>query len=144
MSGVAPRIHHEFWRPPAAPDDAASVAMNPADLTHVCAGCRTEFMLGAKYCYACGKARQVNVVNDHGWIRYFEFHNIKDALGLPTPSLIAFLLGIGCFLAAISLGMIYTVRNFADFQALQLWRMEWLLGAVASFVAGMLLKGTRT
>jgi len=55
-------------------------------------------------------------------------NNIKEALGLPTPSLIAFLLGIGCFLAAISLGMIYTVKNFADFQALQLWRLQWLLG----------------
>jgi len=27
-----------------------------------------------------------------------------------------------------------------DWQAVQLWRIEWLLGAVAAFVAGCLLK----
>ncbi|HTR66392.1 MAG TPA: hypothetical protein VMH85_11500 [Terriglobales bacterium] len=99
-------------------------------------------MPGAHYCYVCGKGRQSNLVSDHGWIRYFEFQNIKEALALPTPSLIAFLIGIGCLLAAVSLGMIYTVKNFSDFQAVQFWRMQWLLGAVAAFVAGILLRGT--
>jgi len=27
-----------------------------------------------------------------------------------------------------------------DFQAVQYWRMEWLLGGVAAFIAGILLK----
>jgi hypothetical protein len=27
-----------------------------------------------------------------------------------------------------------------DWQAVQLWRIEWLLGATASFLAGILLK----
>ena len=97
-------------------------------------------MVGARYCYVCGAAREADLVSDHGWVRYFEFHNIQRYLGLPTPSLIAFLVGLGCVMAAISLGMIYTVKNFTDFQAVQFWRMQWLLGAVAAFVAGVLLK----
>ena len=40
------------------------------------------------------------------------------------------------------MGFIYSVQNFADFQAIQFWRMQWLLGAVAAFVAGILLKRT--
>jgi len=140
MSGAAPRIQQEFWRPPAVQETAAAQAGSVS--SHVCSGCGTEFMLGAHYCYVCGTARAMNPVTDHGWVRYLEFHNIKDALGLPMPSLIAFLAGIGCLLAALFLGMVYTIKNFSDFQAVQLWRMQWLLGAVAAFVAGILLKGT--
>jgi hypothetical protein len=140
MSGAAPRIHQEFWRPPAAQETGAAPGGTVS--AHVCSGCGTEFMLGAHYCYVCGTARAVNPVADHGWVRYLEFHNIKEALGLPMPSLIAFLVGIGCLLAALFLGVVYTIRNLSDFQAVQLWRMQWLLGAVAAFVAGILLKAS--
>ena len=30
--------------------------------------------------------------------------------------------------------------DLAEFQAVQMWRIEWLLAATASFVAGILLK----
>ena len=33
-----------------------------------------------------------------------------------------------------------TASNLAEFQAIQMWRIEWLLAATASFVAGILLK----
>jgi hypothetical protein len=138
MSGLAPRIHQEFWRPPVANEVAAAPVGSIS--SHVCSGCGTEFMLGAHYCYVCGTAREVNPVSDHGWVRYLEFHNIKEAFGLPMPSLVAFLAGIGCVLAALFLGVVYTIRNAADFQAVQLWRMQWLLAAIAAFVAGILLK----
>jgi uncharacterized Tic20 family protein len=59
-------------------------------------------------------------------------------------SLVAFLMGVGCLVAAITVGLIYSVQSFADFQAVQLWRMEWLLAAVAAFVAGLLLKRPAT
>jgi hypothetical protein len=57
-------------------------------------------------------------------------------------SLVAFFVGAGCLLAAMVVGWVYTVQNFADFQAIQLWRMEWLLAAVAVFVAGILLRSS--
>ena len=43
-------------------------------------------------------------------------------------------------MAGIAVSMIYSVQTFNDFHALQLYRMQWLLGAIAAFVAGMLLK----
>jgi cytosine/uracil/thiamine/allantoin permease len=54
--------------------------------------------------------------------------------------MIAFLVGLGCILAATLVGTLYTVETTLDFQAIQLWRIEWLAGAVAAFVAGILLK----
>ncbi|MGA9898181.1 MAG: hypothetical protein WBQ09_08775 [Terriglobales bacterium] len=69
-----------------------------------------------------------------------EFQSIKDWLGLSLASLIAFFAGLGCILAAVAVGLIYSVQSLADFQAIQLWRLEWLLAALVAFVAGILLK----
>jgi len=55
-------------------------------------------------------------------------------------ALVAFFAGLGCLLAAITVGFIYSVQSLADFQAIQLWRLEWLLAALVAFVAGILLK----
>ena len=47
---------------------------------------------------------------------------------------------MGCILGAIAVGLIYSVQSLADFQAIQLWRLEWLLAALVAFAAGILLK----
>jgi hypothetical protein len=146
MSEVIHDAQHEFWRPPAiAQSEMAAPAAGPA-LVEACGECGTEFMVGARYCYVCGAARQPRPgsVNTQGWTHYLEFHYIQRAIGLPIASLIAFLLGLGCLLASIAVGFIYAVQNFADFQAIQFWRMQWLLAAIAAFLAGILLKQTRS
>jgi cytosine/uracil/thiamine/allantoin permease len=53
---------------------------------------------------------------------------------------VAFLIGVACLLAALMVGVIYNIQNFGDFQAVQFWRVQWLLGAVAAFAGGILLK----
>jgi len=75
-----------------------------------------------------------------GWLRYLHFHEIKRLVGLPTGALIAFILGLGCVAGAIGVSLFYKASNLAEFQAIQMWRVEWLLAATASFVAGILLK----
>jgi hypothetical protein len=74
------------------------------------------------------------------FLKTLEFQSIKDWLGLSLASLIAFFAGLGCILAAVAVGLIYSVQSLADFQAIQLWRLEWLLAALVAFVAGILLK----
>ena len=74
------------------------------------------------------------------WLRYLHFHEIKRWVGLPTAALIAFMVGLGCVIGAVSVGLFYKASNLAEFQAIQMWRIEWLLAATASFVAGILLK----
>ena len=73
------------------------------------------------------------------WLHYLHFHEIKRWIGLPTASLIAFILGLGCVAGALLVGLL-TAKTLIDWQAIQYYRAEWLLAATASFVAGILLK----
>ncbi len=135
MADVVHDAQHEFWRPPVAATEATT------GLVEVCDGCATEFMVGSLFCHVCGAAREARPSATAHWTLYLEFHNIKRALGLSTASLVAFLVGMVCLImAGIAVGMIYSVQTFNDFQAVQLYRMQWLLGAIAAFAAGMLLK----
>jgi len=74
------------------------------------------------------------------WLRYLHFHEIKRWVGLPTAALVAFIIGLGCVAGALGVSLFYHASNLAEFQAIQMWRIEWLLAATASFVAGILLK----
>ncbi|HTZ97681.1 MAG TPA: hypothetical protein VMB18_14865 [Terriglobales bacterium] len=145
-----PEVFHEspqgFWRPPAIHPETAVAALPAA----TCPGCSSEFLAGSQFCHVCGTSRGPKTSPvEHGWRRVvetlrfleaLEFHSVKEWFGLSTASLAAFLLGVGCVFAALTVGLLYSVQNFADFQAIQLWRIEWLLAAVAAFVAGILLK----
>jgi hypothetical protein len=138
MADVVHDAQHEFWRPPVAPAEAARQG-----LAEVCDGCAAEFMVGSLFCHVCGASREAHPSASAHWALYLQFHNIKRALGLSTASLIAFVVGIACLImAAIAVGVMYNVQTFNDFQAVQLYRMQWLLGAIAAFAAGMLLKKT--
>jgi len=74
------------------------------------------------------------------WMQYLHFHEIKRRIGLPTASLVAFMIGLGCIVGALGVSIFYRASNLAEFQAIQMWRIEWLLAATVSFVAGILLK----
>jgi hypothetical protein len=74
------------------------------------------------------------------WLHYLHFHEIKRWVGLSTAALIAFMIGLGCVAGAIGVSFFYRASNLVEFQAIQMWRIEWLLAATASFVAGILLK----
>jgi len=73
------------------------------------------------------------------WLHYLHFHEIKSRIGLSTGPLIAFAIGLGCVAGALLVSLL-TAKTFVDWQAIQLYRVEWLLAATASFVAGILLK----
>ena len=74
-----------------------------------------------------------------GWLHYLHFHEVKSRIGLSTASLIAFLIGLGCVAGALLVGLL-NARTLVDWQAIQFYRAEWLLGATACFVGGILLK----
>jgi hypothetical protein len=171
MAEVIHNLEQEFWQPPAVhavgqPQEA------PPRLVSACQRCHTEFLLGARYCHACGSPRVQPVqgtqsgylsvvghfttgadrllsmaddiswhkVTFPAWVQYLHFHEIRRWIALPTASFVAFLIGLGCVAGAIGVSLVYKAENFVDFQAIQMWRIEWLLAATASFVAGILLK----
>jgi len=73
------------------------------------------------------------------WLHYLHFHEIKSQVGLSTASFIAFVIGVACVAGALLVGLL-TVKTLVDWQAIQMYRVEWLLAATASFVLGILLK----
>jgi hypothetical protein len=176
---VLDNVHQEFWQPPALMQTEVQpeVQRSAPAMAEACQRCSTEFLVGARFCHACGTPRaQVGAAEQPtrttplakttmdlfakaaakvrssaaaipwkkislpSWFQYLHFHEIKSFIGLPMASLIAFFVGLGCVVGALGVGLVYKAQNFVDFQAIQMWRIEWLLAATASFVAGILLK----
>jgi hypothetical protein len=145
MSEAAHNVQQEYWRPPASPVHPAE---NPASLRGqlTCEQCGTEFVVGSRFCHVCGSEREPLVGAGSRWAQLLDFTRIRDRLGLSTASLVAFIAGIGCVAAALVTGFMFTASTLLDWQAVQVWRIEWLLAATAAFLVGILLNksGTRS
>ena len=142
MAGAVQNTQHEFWRAPLAQATDPQPVVGTA-MVEACDRCATEFIVGAAFCHVCGTARKAEAASVSGaWTRYLEFHTIKEGLGLPLASLIAFVIGVISVIAAIGVGFVFSAATVLDWQAVQVWRFQWLLAAVAAFVAGILLKRT--
>jgi len=126
------RTSQEYWRP-ATPITTIGTESFPTE--SACPACGTRYASGARFCYACGSQREKLVVpptrDTAEFRRYF---------GLPLASLLFFTLGIACLVVAAVVGFIYKADNLAEWQAIQMWRIEWLLGAAAALLGGILLK----
>ena len=134
MSDLAQGAHQEYWRPP--------VNANSSGMAEACRRCGTEFMVGAAFCHICGMGRHKSTSKAAGdWSRHFqllrtlEFSNVKRWFGLPLAPLCAFLLGTAFLLVAMIVGLLNS-----EFEAIQWWRIQWLVAACAAFLAGILLK----
>lgn len=139
MSEAVHKVQQEYWRPPGQSPRAVEPASGlRGQLT--CSYCDAEFVVGSRFCHVCGSAREPLVGADRRWGQVLDFTRIRERLGLATGSLIAFIVGMGCVIAAIATGFIYTAATMPDWQAVQTWRMQWLLAATAAFLAGILLK----
>jgi ribosomal protein L37E len=140
---VAQGAQRDFWRAPI--QTAVPEAAGHSDLVEACDRCGTEFIVGSRFCHSCGASRSepTQAFRIKETVSALQLHRLGERLGLPTAAFIAFLLGIVCVIGAASVGFVFTAQSVLDWQAVQLWRIEWLLGAVAAFVAGTLLKASR-
>lgn len=156
MAEVIQNAEREFWRPPVM---AQPVRLEPSPksaLVEVCDGCDTEFIAGSHFCHVCGAGRSMQTVSHRvtswmrqgvSWVWQLEFHRVerwivstREYLGLPSAALVAFALGLISVVFAIGVGLVFSVQTTLDWQAVQVWRIEFLLGASALFLAGILLK----
>jgi len=142
MAHLAPNYEErqEFWKPAVAARHEVAPAAEMSE--HVCQECGTDFVLGSRFCYVCGTDRNANRVDAafadiRAWI---DFGSLRDALGQSNISMVALMLGCACLIAAIVTGFVFTATTLLDWQAVQLWRIQWLLAAIAIFVVGFLLK----
>ena len=103
--------------------------------------CGTEFIVSSLYCHACGTSRpELKATRSLEIPGLAELASLGKRLGLTTPAAIAFLVGVICVVGALAVSVFFSARTLLDWQAIQLWRIEWLLAAVAAFAAGCLLK----
>lgn len=143
MSEAARKFDQDYWQPPRSAEMSAvdyGVPAPPRALT--CSACGTEFVVGSRFCHVCGAERDVTGEESRGWIEWLDLGRIRQAIGLPIGSLICLGLGVACVVAAIVTGFIYTATTVLDWQAVQVWRIEWLLAAMVALVAGILLKSS--
>ncbi len=141
MAYMAPNYEErqEFWKPVVSPRQENAQA---AATEQVCPNCGTDFIVGSRFCHICGADRNVNLSETTvtGLRTWFDYVSLRDALGQSTASLVAFIIGCACVIAAAVTGFLFTATTLLDWQAIQVWRIEWLLAGVAAFVAGLLVK----
>ena len=138
MAGVAQTAPTEFWQPPSS--EVIAVPSVRPTIDEVCARCGAEFMAGAGFCHGCGLGRVQEAQTLEMTSRNAKRRSLRHWLGISGASLTAFVVGLICILVAIIGGAAYSSQAFPDFPAIMLWRMQWLVAAVAAFVAGILLK----
>lgn len=138
----AQRAQHDFWRPPT---ENTTHEAGSQPLVEVCDRCGTEFIVASRFCHNCGALRPESSET----IRFQQrtivpsLASLGSRLGLSSGALIAFLVGMACVIGAAAVGFVYSARTLLDWQAVQVWRIELLLVAIAAFVAGCLFKPAR-
>lgn len=142
MAHMAPNYEErqEFWKPAVAPRHEPQQTAEAIE--QVCQECGTDFVVGSRFCYVCGADRNARLAQTTvtGIREWMDFASLRDSLGQTNASLVALILGCACVIAAVVTGFVFTATTLLDWQAVQLWRIEWLLGAVAIFAAGFLLR----
>jgi hypothetical protein len=130
----------EFWKPVVAHRQENESTTSAAE--QICQECGSDYIMGSRFCHICGADRHINLADAKptGITAWFDFVGLRDALGQTTASLVALILGCACLIAAAVTGFLFNATTLLDWQAVQLWRIEWLLAASAMFVAGVVLK----
>ena len=105
----------------------------------VCQHCGTEFVVRSPYCRMCGWRSETYEAQEITKASKLDFHALRRRLNLSTAALICFIAGLGSLSAAATVGFIYSANTLVDWQAIQIWRIEWLLAAAVALLCGILL-----
>ena len=144
-----------FWLPANEPKLASNTA--PGGIATgllECEQCGSDLVVGSKFCHSCGSSRGATPKAQAGmeWKRALRssgsmlasgMNRTRAALNLPTPALVAFAMGSICVLTALLVGFMYSASTPLEWEAVQAWRLEWMLGAIAAFLAGILLRSSK-
>ncbi len=140
MPQTAARKSEEYWRPA---DPVTARIARPILAEGLCPDCSTEYPTAARFCPACGRERYRRpgaAPSPMTFADFFDVAVIRQRLGLSVLSLVFFMVGVVCLAITLSIGILYKPETLVQWQALQFWRVEWLLGAAAAMLAGILLK----
>ncbi len=136
MAERAPGVSQDFWRPAHPPRAGVDSAFAAA----CCANCAAEFAPGARFCHVCGALREPSAQRRPGWTQCFEIDRMREKLGLNLASFFLFVAACTCVLGALLSGVIYRADTMREWQAVQTWRIEWMLASAVALLAALLLK----
>lgn len=142
-----------YWKPmlnhaveqqePEKRDSAVITADRPKQNSEsrsgVCSHCGTEFVVRSPYCRMCGWRSESYETQEIATASKLDFHALRRRMNLTTAALICFIAGLGSLIAAATVGFIYSANTLVDWQAIQIWRIEWLLAAAVTLLCGILL-----
>ena len=140
---IAPDVEErqEFWKPVVAPRLEVATGEAP---TAACGHCGASLAGDSSFCPACGADSPAANATLHtstgGVANWPELAALRRWLGRTTSSFVALVLGCACIVAAVFTGFVFNATTLVDWQAVQLWRIEWLLAAIAILLVGVLLK----
>lgn len=142
MSEGARNVTQEYWRPVQPPQ--AEMRSMAAEM--LCNNCGSEFAVGARFCHVCGNEREpeMRMRPQSRLVEMLNLAQISDRLHLSAAALLFAALGLGCVLGAIFVGVIYSANTVLDWQAVQVWRIQWMLAALVAFVAAILFNNKKT
>ena len=154
MAEISRELSQEFWRP--APNISSQLQAQGFPTTNAfCANCGTPYPEGARYCHLCGANREEDLHAPHqhkgspllvwmklDWLHldWLNLEQLRAQSGLSTLSL-TLALAAGIFLAAaLMTGLLYRTATLAEWQAVQVWRIEWLLASVVMLLGALLFR----
>jgi len=119
-------------------DDTEECVSVREELHVGCGKCGTELNHGAEFCHICGR-----------WV----FGSNFSRLWIKLRSLMGNSVDIPVFICMLAAAIFVVISIFVDirmnpqtigeWQVIQFWRIEWLLGAMVALLCGLLLKKTR-
>ena len=71
---------------------------------------------------------------------WLDLDHIRELTGLSTIPLVLVLAAAVFMLASVMTGLVYNTSTIAEWQAVQTWKVEWLLATVVALLAAMLFK----
>ncbi len=129
----------EYWRP--APGAGSSFRAGPTTGNEkYCVICGTPYAIAARFCHSCGVNREDALQKRNLLKDWLDWDAMRTRLGLSMASLICVLAAAIFVMAAVITGLVYNTSTLAEWQAVQIWRIEWLLATVAALLAAMLFK----
>jgi ribosomal protein L37E len=141
-----PVLDYDTWDDPKAdashPESAGTGVQAPVKppVRHdLCRHCGSEFVVDSPFCRMCGHGRQEAAISSKAPGYFLDFSKLCARLGLNKAAMACLIIGLMCIGAAITIGFIYTAGTLVDWQAIQIWRSEWLIAAGVAFVCGILL-----
>jgi hypothetical protein len=131
----------EYWRP-ANPNVARLIELSAK--REACWRCGVDYSSDARFCHACGSVRDPERLSSEqskpNAPALLRFKSASWRRKLSVAAVVLFLAGAVCLAGAALIGTIFQADTMPAWEAIQAWRIEWLLAASASFLAGILLK----